>query len=325
MQNKGWKELELFYSVETAQNFLEMVYKNLGMDDAKKNSYKNGERFIFFLKHAEAFYKQAKMASIEIKPILLFYGMAQLLKACILTSDPSYPSHTSVLAHGVTTRKRKKQNYLFYEDEVKIQRNGLCMHVIQSLFQLKGLEDERFSMKQLLVNIPEINNVLSFQKRENPMVKAVLDKGCIRLPAYTADAYNMSAQRFIEHVKYHLNWVLSGKDKDWLTFSADQKEYHPSTSTSLLFDLESGTFLFPAARDRFLKLPEILIHYLIAYNLSMIARYETEWWYDLLLQCSSDDYVIIQQFLHITEKKFPYYIAKLLLQKKEDNKKDQLI
>ncbi|MGG4325009.1 YaaC family protein, partial [Bacillus sonorensis] len=324
MQNKGWKELELFYSVETAQNFLEMVYKNLGMDDAKKNSYKNGERFIFFLKHAEAFYKQAKMASIEIKPILLFYGMAQLLKACILTSDPSYPSHTSVLAHGVTTRKRKKQNYLFYEDEVKIQRNGLCMHVIQSLFQLKGLEDERFSMKQLLVNIPEINNVLSFQKRENPMVKAVLDKGCIRLPAYTADAYNMSAQRFIEHVKYHLNWVLSGKDKDWLTFSADQKEYHPSTSTSLLFDLESGTFLFPAARDRFLKLPEILIHYLIAYNLSMIARYETEWWYDLLLQCASDDYVIIQQFLHITEKKFPYYIAKLLLQKKEDNKKDQL-
>ncbi|MBS4162412.1 hypothetical protein GWP49_35780, partial [Klebsiella pneumoniae] len=141
-----------------------------------------------------------------------------------------------------------------------------------------------FSMKQLLVNIPEINNVLSFQKRENPMVKAVLDKGCIRLPAHTADAYNMSAQRFIEHVKYHLNWVLSGKDKDWLTFSADQKEYHPSTSTSLLFDLESGTFLFPAARDRFLKLPEILIHYLIAYNLSMIARYETEWWYDLLLQ-----------------------------------------
>ncbi|MCY7859556.1 YaaC family protein [Bacillus sonorensis] len=325
MQNKGWKELELFYSVETAQNFLEMVYKNLGMDDAKKNSYKNGERFIFFLKHAEAFYKQAKMASIEIKPILLFYGMAQLLKACILTSDPSYPSHTSVLAHGVTTRKRKKQNYRFYEDEVKIQRNGLCMHVIQSLFQLKGLEDERFSMKQLLVNIPEINNVLSFQKRENPMVKAVLDKGCIRLPAHTADAYNMSAQRFIEHVKYHLNWVLSGKDKDWLTFSADQKEYHPSTSTSLLFDLESGTFLFPAARDRFLKLPEILIHYLIAYNLSMIARYETEWWYDLLLQCASDDYVIIQQFLHITEKKFPYYIAKLLLQKKEDNKKDQLI
>lgn len=324
MRNKGWKELELFYSVETSQYFLEKVYKNHDMDDPKRNSYKNGERFIFFLKHAEAFYKQAKLASIEIKPILLFYGMAQLLKACILTSDPSYPSHTSVLAHGVTTRKRKKQNYRFYEDEVKIQRNGLCMHVIQSLFQLKGLEDERFSMKQLLANIPEINNVLSFQRRENPMVKVSVQDGSIRLPQHTADAYNMSAKRFIEHVEYHLNWNFTGEDNGSFVFSSDQKEAHPCTSTSLLFELENETYFFPAARDRFLKLPEILVHYLIAYNLSMIARYETEWWYDLLLQCSSDDYVIIQQFLHITEIKFPYYIAKLLLRKKEYSKKGQL-
>ncbi|WP_249671194.1 YaaC family protein [Bacillus thuringiensis] len=40
---------------------------------------------------------------------------------------------------------------------MKIQRNGLCMHVIRSLFQLSGLEDERFNMKQLLAKIPEIN------------------------------------------------------------------------------------------------------------------------------------------------------------------------
>ncbi|WP_326850925.1 YaaC family protein, partial [Bacillus haynesii] len=116
----------------------------------KKILIKTESGLFFFLKHAEAFYKQAKIATLEIKPILLFYGMAQLLKACLLTTDPSYPSHTSVLAHGVTTRKRKKQNYRFYEDEVKIQRNGLCMHVIRSLFQLSGLEDERFNMKQLL-------------------------------------------------------------------------------------------------------------------------------------------------------------------------------
>ncbi|MFN2748291.1 YaaC family protein [Bacillus sp. z60-18] len=324
MQNKGWKELELFYSIETSQNFLELVYKNQEMEDPKRNSYKNGERFIFFLKHAEAFYKQAEIASLEIKPILLFYGMAQLLKACLLTTDPSYPSHTSVLAHGVTTRKRKKQNYRFYEDEVKIQRNGLCMHVIKSLFQLEGLEDERFSMKQLLAKIPEINKVLLFQRKENPLMKAVVQGDRIWLPEGIANAYNMSAERFIEHVEYHLNWTFQQKNKGCLGFSSEQKEVHPSTSTSLLFDLESETYFFPAERDRFLKLPEILIHYLIAYNLSMIARYETEWWYDLLLQCASDDYVIIQQFLHIAETKFPFYIAQLLLQKRHHNKKDQL-
>ena len=45
------------------------------------------------------------------------------------------------------------------------------MHVIRSLFQLSGLEDERFNMKQLLARIPEINKVLAFQRKPNPIVK----------------------------------------------------------------------------------------------------------------------------------------------------------
>ncbi len=88
----------------------------------KRYAFKNSERFIFFIKHAESFYKQASLSPLEIKPILLFYGMSQLLKACLLTTDPSYPSHASVLAHGVTARKRKKQNYSFRDDEVKVQQ-----------------------------------------------------------------------------------------------------------------------------------------------------------------------------------------------------------
>ncbi len=60
MQDKGWKDLKLFYSVETAQHFLEMVYKNQGMEDAKKNSYKNGERFIFFLSMQKLFTSKPK-------------------------------------------------------------------------------------------------------------------------------------------------------------------------------------------------------------------------------------------------------------------------
>ncbi len=47
MQDKGWKDLKLFYSVETAQHFLEMVYKNQGMEDAKKTLIKT-ESGLFF-------------------------------------------------------------------------------------------------------------------------------------------------------------------------------------------------------------------------------------------------------------------------------------
>ncbi|MFE5263122.1 YaaC family protein, partial [Streptomyces coelicoflavus] len=41
--------------------------------------------------------------------------------------------------------------------------------------------------------------------------------------------------------------------------------------------------------------------------------YETEWWYELLTQHISDDYVLIQQFLLVSEKKFPKYASQFLL------------
>ncbi|MDE1376868.1 YaaC family protein, partial [Bacillus licheniformis] len=156
----------------------------------------------------------------------------------------------------------------------------------------------RFNMKQLLAKIPEINKVLAFQRKPNPIVKAAVEDRLIELPGETPNAYNMSSKRFIEHIEYHLNWSFCREEKEGIVFSAAHKECRPSTSTTLLYDLEQDRYYFPAERDHFLKLPEILAHYLVAYNLSMIARYETEWWYDLLLQSASDDYVIIQQFLH---------------------------
>ena len=60
-------------------------------------------------------------------------------------------------------------------------------------------------------------------------------------------------------------------------------------------------------------LPELLVHYLLLYNLSMISRYETDWWYDLLGSYGSEDYPFIYQFLNISAQKIPYYISAFLL------------
>lgn len=107
---------------------------------------------------------------------------------------------------------------------------------------------------------------------------------------------------------------LFEKDKDNLLFHLSRQDINPWTSISLLFDLDKRQYYIPSKRDQFLKLPEITIHYLILYNIGMIARYETEWWYELLTQHVSDDYVLIQQFLMVTENKFPKYVLKFLQQ-----------
>ncbi|KAA6442333.1 YaaC family protein [Bacillus atrophaeus] len=314
MTYQEWKDLSVFYSIESTQKFLEKVYKIKDIDDAKRHSFKNSERFIFFLKHAESFYKQASVSPLEIKPILLFYGMSQLLKACLITTDPSYPSHTSVLAHGVTARKRKKQNYCFIEDEVKIQRNGLCMHVMKHLFEKSGIEDERYTMKKLLTAVPELSSIFYFQQKEQFITRIEKRNEIVSVPESVVISYKMSDSRFAEYVSYHLQWEFLKKEQDNLLFHIPLKDKNPWTSTSILFDIEKEQYYIPNQRDQFLHLPEMAIHYLVLYNIGMIARYETEWWYELLTQHASDDYVIIQHFISITESKFPQYACMFLHQ-----------
>lgn len=58
-------------------------------------------------------------------------------------------------------------------------------------------------------------------------------------------------------------------------------------------------------------LPEILIYYALLYQLSMICRYETEWWGELLYSFSSNDLPLIEQFLSITTDKCPLLLEDL--------------
>ncbi|MGF7536547.1 YaaC family protein [Bacillus mexicanus] len=313
MKNHQWKDLALFYSVESTQKFLERAYTLNGIDDAKKNSFKNSERFIYFLKHAESFYKHASYSPMEIKPILLFYGMAQLIKACLVTQDPHYPSHTSVLAHGVTTRKRKKQNYCFNDDEVKIQRNGLCVHFMKHLFGQPDIVDERYTMKKLLMAIPELSDTFHFQQKERFITKVEKEKNRVFVPEDVIITYKMSDARFAEYMNHHFQWSFATKSDQRLLFDILPRDMNPWTSISLLYNMDENQYYLPSQREQFLRLPEMAIHYLILYNIGMIARYETEWWYELLTQHISNDYVLIQQFLLVTENKFPKYALQFLL------------
>ncbi|MER2091044.1 MAG: YaaC family protein, partial [Sporosarcina sp.] len=58
-------------------------YKKLNVEDAEKKSYENSYPFIYYLEHGQSYYQLATQASLSIKPVLLFYGMVQLLKACL--------------------------------------------------------------------------------------------------------------------------------------------------------------------------------------------------------------------------------------------------
>ncbi len=311
MKTDVWNQLKSYQSTETVQKFLEKCYKKNQQPTPAELSYQNSYPFVYHLKHAENFYLTSASAALPVQPMLLFYGMSQLMKACILTLDPEYPATSSVLAHGVSTRKRKKQQYRFLQDEVKIQRNGLFAHAASHLYKLEHVENDKYSMQELLKRIPELSDLFSRHKDKNVHIASRYENKQIHIPVEAAASYHMTPERLLEYLNYHFQ--LSGE-----SYSEHSITCHPPDRFSAFYSLpflyngQTDDYTLPASLNDLNGLPEFMAHYLLLYNLSMISRYETEWWYELMLSHSQDDYVFIVRFLEVTKEKIPQFALAFL-------------
>lgn len=305
-----WESLSCFHSAEMAQKYLKKCYQKLSLKEADVQSYNNCYPFIYYLEQGELYFKQALITPLSIQPILLFYGYIHLIKACVLTIDPFYPQNTSVLAHGVTSRKRKKQQYSFLKDEIKIQKNGLLSHFAQEMFHVKHLEAEKFQMGELLSQIPEMNDTFQKVLNKRTQFSLVQHDQTLAFSDEILDHYHMSEDRFVHFIKDKTDNKLEIKDGRQLIVKQEQCELPP-----IRLDIRNNQFSLSADRSEASTLPEPIIHYLLLYNLSMIARYETEWWSELLKSNATDDYPIIKNFLGLSLEKPPVLIKNYLLSK----------
>lgn len=306
----GWKSYLGFFSAEHAQIYLKKKYQQKKLENPHEKSFENCYAFLYYLEHGQIYYQQAEKAPLILKPILLFYGLVHLVKACILTIDPDYPESTTVLAHGVSTRKRKKQNYHFFQDEVKIQKYGLFPFMSQTLFHMKQLEGDKVSMEALLQLIPELNNLFLQLEGKQTFCKLQSYENQYRISDEILDHYHMTANRFKEFMSTQFSETLIFSD-DSLSYSLDSTFLNKITPFK--YNLEEQAPVLPLFKNAFFHLPELLVHYLILYNLSMIARYETEWWGELTKMMPTKDYPFIELFLNITAQKSPFLIYQFLM------------
>ncbi|UXH42929.1 YaaC family protein [Rossellomorea vietnamensis] len=303
-----WDFIHYFQSAEYSQKFLKKCYEKLGSIQAEVKSYDNCYPFMYYLEQGELYYKQAMKSPFSLKPILLFYGYIHFIKAIVLTEDPEYPETTTVLAHGITSRKRKKQQYRFLQDEVKVQKNGLFSHFSDLVFHVKHIIGEKYKMEDLLVQIPELEEAFLILLKKKTMFwftnqnKLTIDESLL-------SHFHMSGSLF----KQYLNEKMTGN-----SLSITEDTLHATSAEELLpvrWHLNKNRLALPGIRNEASGIPEVLIHYAILYNLSMIARYETEWWVELLKNRTNEDYPIITTFLNVTTEKSPYLLLKILKDK----------
>lgn len=308
------QDLALLYlylqSQDTAQRYLEQHYKELTGVEAKAKSYENCNPFIYYLDHGQQFITASHNSPMLMQPILLFYGLTHLLKACLLTRRPDYPESTSILAHGVSTRKRKKKHYTFVHDEVKIQHNGLFSYAARHLYDMNTIPFEKIKMKKLFALIPEMNDLWSLSNQQKLVAIGKADNNRLVFPATTLDDYHITKKAFIHRISPHLPYIHKvSQTVNQIHLELDK----PITqSHGPFFCHQNGTIYFPLDREYFLTLPEILIHYLLLYNLSMISRYETEWWGELITGKADMDYPWIKHFLKTAADKIPFLLGQEL-------------
>ncbi|MCJ8009974.1 YaaC family protein [Lederbergia wuyishanensis] len=305
-----WKRFTFFQSAEMTQNYLKKCYTGLQIDDIESKSYDNCYAFMYYLEQGEVFYKQASTSPLSIKPILLYYGLIHLIKACLLTVDPYYPNSTTVLAHGVSTRKRKRRHYKFLHDEIKVQKNGLCTFFSEQLFHVKQLEGEKFNMGDLLSLIVELDEVMLHSFGKPNMISLEQIEDCKwNIPKKIHELYFMDEKRLKEflNVKY-LGEIQWEEYKIELPAFKNQKIISPP----FRYHIYNQNIYLPAQLYPNMLLPDMIVHYLLLYNLSMISRYETEWWVDLIKTTPNSDFPLIKSFLEVTEKKGPFLVEEYL-------------
>lgn len=188
-------------NLENSQGYLRACYEKLDMPEAVPKSFENSSRFMYYLEEGEVFLQEAKRVDIRLQPLLYFYGLVHLLKACLLTSRPDYPESTSMLAHGVSARKRKKKDYTFLQDEVKIQQNGLFSYTAQHVFAMKTPPFPKVHMADLLGRIPEMSDLLSLGDSHVPSVSIGREGGSrLSFPHTLLDSYHLTEKAFTSRI-----------------------------------------------------------------------------------------------------------------------------
>ncbi|KEO81146.1 YaaC family protein [Tumebacillus flagellatus] len=313
---KLWDTFVYYENEQTTSEFLRRQYEAQGLESVSKWVYQATPKFIFSIKQAREYYRAAEACDILTKPLLLYYGMMALSKALITSRTPDYPSTTSVLKHGLSTRKLKRDGYAFADDEVRVQKDG----IFQTLHQTLGGPDFQpmhpFRMKELLGVIPELKH--AYERLYGPAPVCPLDffqpestkKPHWHVPRSFVSSARKTRDELLELLNRH------GGEETRFSFPEEPSETgllrievdgNPTGHRLLLHDFSGRPHLrLPHEGD--LVLPEISVHFMVMFVLGMLCRYETERWGEMILTFSSHDTFLINEFLNVSMRKFPNLI-----------------
>jgi len=182
---------------------------------------------------------------------------------------------------------------------------------------MKHVSGTKYKMSTLLIQIADLHPLFCKIFNQELSIQVQLKKNDLVLPSSVLDLYHMTPNRFEQYLENHSS---SCYDRSKRIVEKENQVVipliHAPTSLSSspwLIDGKGTIFLL---KNRSLVnghlLPELAIHYLILYNLSMISRYEAEWWGELFHTFDGTDLPFIIKYLEVAVLKIPHMITTFL-------------
>lgn|GEM_PF-6718615 len=291
---------------------------------------------------SEKYYEAASKAPLEIKPLILYYGMVGLSKCLILSGDNPYtlsalsPDNKNHSTHGLSFGTHIQGNDIPIRDGCKIEDEFCYVISSQKAVGLYNLlrkcysntpipNGYRFTVKEILSFIPEIYKEYQsyFKKRPNSwkcaagIAKFGASQDNIQLIEF--ESWYYISQRLRRNEKY-LKCIIR-------CFPELQTEYNPQPNSEDRFRLKDSAsniddFIYVSkllTLEQFAlmkydnyRFSDIDAHFILMYILSNLVRYRQDKWSRLIRRLDNDQIFLIESFIEISQIKYPYLILREL-------------
>jgi hypothetical protein len=293
---------ELLKNESAAREYLIKKYPRA---EAKQLAYRNVHAFTSYIKQGTALFDTAKNSDFWSCALLIYYGMMSLLKAFSLSIDPNYPHSTSLLQHGLTSPKRKKEPYRFFHDEVRVQKDGFFPYLCQ-LFSHPVATGERLKLEVLCSFIPDLHPLFRSLHQKTYWWEVVYENGKLTCPLALADELCISVDSFVQRLNRKsstLYFSSLSMSHDHLTLVVNEPEnilQHPWLKRSG----QKTFYLWNFSHSDVDPFPEILAYYALFFSLSMLSRYDPPVWHELHSDIEKQQ-LMIQTLIDVAPQKFP--------------------
>ncbi|MBD1371965.1 hypothetical protein IC620_06280 [Hazenella sp. IB182357] len=310
----------LFYENHAyVRQFLMDKYRKLDLSNNNTIAYRNTETFTSYVQQAHIQFKTAHLVDLTIKPLMLYYGAMNLIKAYLLTVDPDYPRSSAVLQHGLSTRKKKKIPFLFLQDEIRIQKEGL-FPLFMSYLNPSISVDHRYHVKDLLSFIPDMQDSYHFLLKEQTLVPIEImqqeptsKRIKWRVHETILDRVNLTPTSYESHLNrfgHYFKYASSTSPYIYYTW-----QHHDSLSIQHPWFVKNkqGDYLLWIQNNHLAyPLPQVATQFMLLFSLSMLCRYDTPLWRDVILGNWHTESILVRQAIELVMDQWPRLIFDLM-------------